>query len=270
MRFYRLTGLAGIAFVVLVGGFNVLLVASGPPLNDAEGADIAAYLMNNNAVMTTVTVVAPLIWVSLLVLGIGVFARVQRTDAERGGSWGALGLVGVLLICAMFSIASGTYVALNLGADSLAANPTVTEMIWRFNRAMFTLTARDSQSHSSVSRWPSNARDYLDTARAGWIRRRDLVARKRDGGDPRGQRQCSRPARLAGFVIWLGWVVTVSIRLLKEASQTATATGTTAAQSNRLLLPAFAFHSGQPESLRQSLTARTEVVAFTPARRRCP
>ncbi len=226
MPFQRLTGLAGIVFVVLVGGFNILLGASGAPLNAADAADIAGYLANNNATITTISVIAPLVWVSLLVFGIGVFAKVRSTDVDRGEAWGALGLVGVLLVCAMFSIVVGTYVALSLGADSLAANSALTEMIWRFNRAMFTLNGTGlAVALLGFSMAGERAR-FISTghARVGFVGA-VLSLASATAVTPVVNGSAVGLLGLAGFLVWLGWVVAVSIRLLRDASPTATAAG---------------------------------------------
>ena len=221
MPFQRLTGLAGIAFVVLVGGSNVLLGATGAPLYEADAAGLAGYLASHNATITTISVIAPIAWVSLLVFGVGVFAKVRSTDVERGEAWGNLGLIGVLLVCAMFSIVIGTHVALSLSVDSLAANAAVTEMIWRFNRAMFTLNGAGLAVALLGFSMAGKRAGFISTrhAQVGFVGA-VLSLASATAVTPVVNGSAVGLLGLAGFLVWLGWVVGVSIRLLRDASPT--------------------------------------------------
>ena len=139
MPYSRITGLAGILFVVLVVAVTLTFVSSSPPDNDATAVEIASYYTANGGLMTFVSVIAPLVWVCLLVFGSGVFAQVRAHETTKGEAWAYVGLLGILMQNAIFATVIATEVAFNVGADSVAANAGLTEVIWRFQRAMFTL-----------------------------------------------------------------------------------------------------------------------------------
>ena len=133
MSYSRVTDLAGVLFIMLVGAFNVAFGSSSPPDNDATAAEIASYNTANGGLMTFVSVLAPLIWICLPVFGSGVFARVRAHETTKGEAWAYVGLLGILMQNSIFATVIAIEVAFNVGSDALGANAGVTETIWRWH-----------------------------------------------------------------------------------------------------------------------------------------
>ena len=231
MSYSKMAGLAGVVFVALVAGFNVVIGSSSPPANDASAAEIASYYTANGHVPVVLSIVAPFVWVSLLVFGSGVFARVRVHDNSKDAAWSYVGLLGILMQNGFFAIVVATEVALGVGAATLSSDAGLTETIWRFQRAMFTLNGTSlaialtglsvaSLRAGFIPRWHA----YVGFLGAGLFLISAAATMPIVEGEP------IVFAGLAGFLLWLVWVLAMSVRLIREpdATPSATASATSA------------------------------------------
>ena len=229
MPYSRIAGLAGVLFVVLVVAVTVAVGSSSPPDNDATAAEITSYYTSNAGLWTFVSVIAPFVWVCLLVFGSGVFAQVRAHEAAKGEAWAYVGLLGILMQNAIFAPVIATDVAFSVGADSMAANAGLTESIWRFQRAMFTLNGTSlalaltgfsiaALRASFIPRWYA----YVGLGGAAFLFVAAVTV------TPAVEGTFAAFIGLPGFVLWLVWILTMALRLVREpAPLTAAAPGAT-------------------------------------------
>ncbi len=216
MHFSKITGIAGIVFVFLVGVFNIVLGASSPPANDASAAEIGSYYTANGGAMVLISVIAPLVWVALLVFGAGVFAKVRGHELGSGEAWGYIGLLGILMQNALFATVVAIDVAFNVGAESLAANAGVTEMLWRFQHAIFTLNGVSlalvltgfsiaALRAGLIPRWHASV-GFVSAA---------LLFASAASVTPAVEGSWAAFIGLPGFLLWLVWILSMGVRLIK-------------------------------------------------------
>ena len=231
MSYSRTAGLAGLLFVVLVGGFNIAMGSSSPPNNDATAAEIASYYTSNGGLLTAVSVIAPFVWASLLVFGSGVFAMVRASETTKAGAWAYVGLLGVLMQNAIFATVVATEVAFNVGVDSLAENPELTEAIWRFQKAIFTLNGTSLALALTgfsiaglqtvfIPKWHA----YLGFVSAA------LLFASAVAVTPALEGTGAAFIGLPGFVLWLVWILAMGIRLVRQPTPSSAGTEATATQ----------------------------------------
>ncbi|PKB64519.1 MAG: hypothetical protein BZY80_02705 [SAR202 cluster bacterium Io17-Chloro-G2] len=180
--------------------------------------------------MTVLSVIAPFVWVALLVFGSGVFAKVRAYETTKGEAWAYVGLLGVLMQNAIFATVVATEVTLNAGADSLAANAALTETIWRFQRAIFTLNGTSlalaltgfsvaALGAGFIPKWHA----YLGLAGAA------LLFVSAATVMPVVEGTGAVFIGLPGFVLWLVWILAMGVRLIREPISTGGATAETPA-----------------------------------------
>ena len=217
MSYSRIAGLAGILFVVAVVAVNVAVGSSSPPENDATPAEIASYYTVNGGLMTLVSVIAPVVWVCLLVFGSGVFVKVRARESTKGEAWAYIGLLGIVMQNAIFATVIATEVALNASVDALAANAGLTEVVWRFQRAMFTLNGTSlalaltglsiaALRSSFIPKW--HACVGLVGAAFLFVSAATVM--------PALEGTFFAFVGLPGFVLWLVWILAMGIRLVRE------------------------------------------------------
>ena len=208
---------------------SIVLGSSSPPDNDATAAEIASYYKANGGLLTFVSVIAPLVWVCLLVFGSGVFAQVRAHETTKGEAWAYVGLLGILMQNAIFATVIATEVTFNVGADEMAANAGLTEVIWRFQRAMFALNGTSlalALTGLSIAAWRASFipqwHAYVGLVGAALL----LVSAATV--TPAVEGTFAAFIGLPGFVLWLVWILATAIRLVQEpAPSGAAATGAT-------------------------------------------
>ena len=227
MSYSRVAGLAGVLFVVLVVVVTAAIGSSSPPDNDASAADIVSYYTDNGGLITLVSVVAPFVWVCLLVFASGVFAKVRAHEMTRGEGWVYVGLLGILMQNAIFVTVIATEVVINVGADSLGANAALTETVWRFQRAMFVLNGTSlalaltglsiaALRANFIPKWHA----YVGLVSAALLFASAVTVTPTVDGSP------TVFIGYPGFVLWLVWILVMAIRLVRESAPAkATATG---------------------------------------------
>lgn len=132
----RLAGWSAIGFAVLLVIQNALRSA-GAPANDAPAGDVLAYLASAQG---TLAILLALFVPGLLALfGFisGLLSRARRMGIET--PWSTFGLIGAILIGALFSASNAIEAALVAMAPQLASDPTLVSFAWHLHTAIFAL-----------------------------------------------------------------------------------------------------------------------------------
>ena len=208
----RLGGLAGLAFVGLVGSVNIILGSTGLPRAGASQAQVEQYFVDHGAASAAAASIATVVWLCLAVFGAGLVARLRQEDPTMVESWPLLGLAAVFMQNAIFTAVVATQVA--LGSESLSAESHW--LAWQLHNALFTL---NGSSLALILLAFSVA-----GLRCGLIRRWHaglgltaavLLASSSFTTPFHEEIEALGALGLVGFVLWLVWVATYSLVLLR-------------------------------------------------------
>jgi hypothetical protein len=134
----RITGAAGLLFFVAIVLQNV--VRSTGPLNGADATTILAYVTGQGTTLAILLGVFPIAFVALFVFVTGVRRLVRAADSTT--AWLAeIGLVGAIMIGAMFAASNAIEATLVAASQNLASEPTLLTTLWAFHGALFTLNS---------------------------------------------------------------------------------------------------------------------------------
>lgn len=132
----RLAGWLAIVFVVVLIIQNVLRSASAPA-NDASPADILRYVDSSQAMLSVLLALFVPGLLALFGFVSGFLARARRLGIDS--PWTTFGLVGVILIGALFSASNAIEAALVATAPQLTADAGLVSLLWRLHTALFAL-----------------------------------------------------------------------------------------------------------------------------------
>lgn len=109
MRLRSIAGLGGLVFVGLVGATNLAQGAAGRPFgNPGEPGylvDYLAYYADGGWILTLLGFTVPFIWAGLGVFGVGLAVTLLRREWQHAGeAWSVLGLVGIGMQNAIFPV----------------------------------------------------------------------------------------------------------------------------------------------------------------------
>lgn len=138
MDYRRWGALGGIVFATLVVTVNVIIGSSAKPEATAPAGEVAAWYAANGNVPTIVSVIAPIIWISLPVFAAGMLAY-TRSRSNGVNPWAVMAVAGVIMQNAIFSGVVATDSILAARASELAAQPQFTALLWDLNHAAMTL-----------------------------------------------------------------------------------------------------------------------------------
>jgi hypothetical protein len=208
----RLAGAAGLLFTATVV-FQNLLRGSGP-LNDASPAAVAAYYSGHHGSMALLLASFGLGFAALLTFVAGLSARAQ-TDEPQGAPWARLGLIGGVLIACTFTLVNVFEVGIDAAAVS-GASPAVLTVIVTLYWAAFGINLLSiGTALLGLSQAAARARlipRWLGLA--GLLGGPLLIA----GG--MGSVAIANGSHwlivgLVGFIVWLVFVITASVALLR-------------------------------------------------------
>jgi hypothetical protein len=207
----RLAGGGGLLFAAILVTQNI--IRAGAPGFAAGPAQVSAYFLHHR--------VAALVPLGLFPLGmIALFPFVAavwtRADREQTRWWASMGALGAATIAALFAVVNITEIVLTAKAGRLAASPAVVQALWGLHGAAFGLdlaaiaVALIGLSRAAVAvhlipawltvaAWPGAA--CLLTASAFTVALTNGAAWLAIG--------------LVGFLVWLVFVVTSSVSLLR-------------------------------------------------------
>jgi hypothetical protein len=209
--FHRLAGAGGLVFAGALVAQN-LIRASGPGFGAAP-AQVTAYFLHHRT-----AAIVPLGMFPVEMIALFAFVAAVRTSADsESGRWQAsMGTLGAASIAALFAIVNITEIALTAKARSLAASPAVVQALWAVHAAAFGLdmaaiavallgltyaaaSVRLIPGWLTVAAWPGAACLFIAAM---------FTVALANGAPLVG-------VSLIGFIIWLVFLVTASIRLLR-------------------------------------------------------
>ena len=209
----RAGGLAGIGFGLVVLTVNIILGSAGQPFAGAPKQEVLDFFATSESVVRLGSAFAPLAWICLGVFAAGVAAATRRASVARADGWALVGLVGAAMQNSLFAVVVACQLVLVNGDLST----DVAWGVWELHNAVFLLNAL-SLAVIMFSLSIAGLRSGLIRA---WHGRLGLVAAgvmaiaavtspwAADGG------ALAMPG-FAGFLMWLVWMITYSLVLVRE------------------------------------------------------
>jgi hypothetical protein len=207
----RLAGTGGLVFAAILVVQNI--IRAGAPGFDAAPAQVSAYFLDHRAAALVPLGLFPLGLLALFPFAAGVRARAQQEETRW---WAGVGVLGAATIAALFALVNITEIVLTAKAAQLASSTAVVQALWTLHAAAFGLdlaaiavaliglsraaaAMRLIPSWLALTAWPGAA--CLLTAAT-------FTVALADGGP-------WLAVGLAGFVVWIVFVITASVSLLR-------------------------------------------------------
>ena len=207
----RLAGTGGLVFAAILVADNIIR-ASAPGF-DAAPAQVSAYFLDHRAAALVPLGLFPAGLLAFFPFVAGLWARARQEDSRW---WASVGVLGAATIAALFAIVNITEIVLTAKAAQLASSPAVVQALSTLRAAAFGLdlaaigvaliglsraaaAMRLIPSWLALAAWPAAA--CLLTAST-------FTVALADGGP------WLAPA-LAGFIVWVVFVITASVSLLR-------------------------------------------------------
>jgi hypothetical protein len=208
----RLAGIGGLVFAATLLAQNI--IRAGSPGFGAAPAQVTAYFLHHRAAALVPLGLFPVEMIALFAFVAAVWAKADR-DENRW--WASVGTLGAATIAALFAVVNITEIVLTAKAGRLAASPAVVQALWAVHAAAFGLdlaaiavaliglsraaaSMRIVPAWLTVAAWPGAA--CLLTAAV-------FTVALANGGP-------WVAVGLAGFVVWLVFVITASVSLLRS------------------------------------------------------
>ena len=208
----RLGGFAGFVFLSVVISVNIILGAVGLPRAGAAKAEVLAFFADHDAVIGVTTSMATIVWLALAIFTAGIVAAVRSHERTSGESWSLLALGGAIMQNAIFTGVAALQVTVGIAALS----DDVTWGLWQVHNALFSLNG----AALAIVLVGGSVGGHRAGLLAGWQRSLGLVAASAlfasavltpftlDG-------HAVGTVGLAGFLMWLVWIASVSASLLR-------------------------------------------------------
>ena len=210
--FGRLAGTGGLVFAATLLAQNIIR-ASAPGFGAAP-AQVTAYFLHHRA-----AALVPLGLFPVEMIALFAFAAAAWTMADRRQSrWQAsVGMLGAATIAALFAIVNITEIVLTAKAGPLGGSPAVVQALWAVHAAAFGLDLAAiavallglSYAAASVRLIPAWLTVVAWLGAACLLIAAVFTVALTDGGP-------WVAVGLAGFVIWLVFVITASVSLLRD------------------------------------------------------
>jgi hypothetical protein len=205
LRQTKAAGLSAIGFATMIVLANLLLVPSGPPLPGADAGTAAEFFNSEAGIVGLTSALTPLAWVFVTVFGAGAVATL------RGDAWALAGFAGLILLVATFVGVIATRLALTENGTASAAG------LWALNEALFTLNgtflalAMTGLSISGLTaglirRWHASlgfagaALQFTSATLTPLVMEHGALGL----------------IGLAGWLLWVGWLVVYGITLIRH------------------------------------------------------
>ena len=206
----RLAGAGGLVFAATLVADN--LIRASAPGFDAAPAQVSAYFLDHRAAALVPLGLFPLGLLALFPFAAGLWARARQESRW----WASAGVLGAATIAALFAIVNITEIVLTAKAAQLASSPAVVQALWTLRAAAFGLdlaaiavaliglsraaaAMRLIPSWLALTAWPGAV--CLLTAAT-------FTVALADGGP-------WLAVGLAGFIVWVVFVITASVSLLR-------------------------------------------------------
>ena len=213
MLSHRVGGLAGLGFLVLVGSANIILGVAGQPSPGASPAEVNEFFASSGAAVGAASSIATLVWICLALFAGGIVARLRQKAPDRVESWPLVGLGAAFMQNTIFSMVVACQIVLStadLSSESASA-------LWQLHNALFTLNGTSlalvllsfsiaGLRAGLIRRWHGT----LGLVAAATLALSSFLTPIHIDGGP------LILVGLAGFLMWLVWIATYSITLLRE------------------------------------------------------
>jgi hypothetical protein len=221
MDYRRWGALGGIVFATLVVAVNVIIGSSAKPEATASASEVAAWYSGNISIPIIVSILAPIIWISLPVFAAGMLAY-TRSRSEGVNPWAVMAVAGVVMQNAIFSGVVATDSILATRATELATQPQFTALLWDLNHAAMTL------NHASLVIAAGGLAMALLTSRVAptWLGGLGLVAAGLFSLSaiqvvPALEASPTSLVVFPAFFAWVAFVAIASVTMLRRAPMTA-------------------------------------------------
>ena len=133
-NFTRIAGACGLGFAAVIVLANVPLQLAGMPLTATDPAATLGFVTSGAPMIRLSAAIAPLGWLLSTFFAVGVVTVVRKAEWRRRDGWSVLGLAGVLLQNATFTLV----VAGRLATVTAGSEPAVLGL-WALQDAVFVL-----------------------------------------------------------------------------------------------------------------------------------
>ncbi|MBI2168687.1 MAG: hypothetical protein HYU28_04180 [Actinobacteria bacterium] len=211
----RWAGLAGAAFAVSVAVQNVWSGSVGiEPDPDAPTAKVLEKFTEHASEYGLLGV-----WVAVNLVLLAVFlGGTSRRFAEGDRDWARVGLVGGTMLLVLFPMASAPVTALAIGGDALRSSPDLVGILWDLHLVIFAFAgvalgialfglSRAAVSAGLVPNWFR----VVGPVGAALITAGSVPVKAVGEGSP------ELMFGLAGFLVWLLFLVMAGVRIWREA-----------------------------------------------------
>ncbi len=207
----RLAGTGGLVFAATLVADNIIR-ASAPGF-DAAPAQVSTYFLDHRVAALVPLGLFPLGLLAFFPFAAGLWARARQEESRW---WASIGVLGAATIAALFAIVNITEIVLTAKAAQLASSPAVVQALWTLRAAAFGLdlaaiavaliglsraaaAMRLIPSWLALAAWPGAA--CLLTASV-------FTVALANGGP-------WLAVGVAGFIVWVVFVMTASVALLR-------------------------------------------------------
>jgi hypothetical protein len=207
----RLAGIGGLVFAATLLAQNI--IRAGSPGFGAAPAQVTAYFLHHRAAALVPLGLFP---VEMIALFAFVAAVWTKADREENRWWASVGTLGAATIAALFAVVNITEIALTAKAGQLAASPAVVQALWALHAAAFGLDLAAiavaliglSRAAASMRLIPAWVTVVAWPGAACLLIAAVFTVALANGGP-------WVAVGLAGFVVWLVFVITASVSLLR-------------------------------------------------------
>jgi len=132
----RIAGIGAITFAVLATTANLVIPDA---LDwDAPGADVVSWVHQHHVALALTVMLYPLASVALMVYGAGFLNRARRTGDETTAVFAMVGVLGMMMIAALFGIVEVGRLSL-VALNGSGADPSLFQFAWHIETASFML-----------------------------------------------------------------------------------------------------------------------------------
>lgn len=216
ITFPRVSGAAGLGFVLLLIAANLILTSAGfPTPSDAVGIDqVTEVFAAERAALRLASALLPAAWLLATLFTAGVVSRLWATDRTSARAWSLVGFAGVIMQCAVFTGVEATRLGLGSAATG---DPAAVPGLWGLYNALFGFNqvflatallglSIGGSSAGVISRWHA----VVGLAGAALLFASATAS-------PYGIEDVNPLALLGlvGWLLWLVWIVVFSWLLLR-------------------------------------------------------
>jgi hypothetical protein len=208
----RLAGTGGLVFAATLVVQNI--IRANAPGFDAAPAQVTAYFLDHRAAVLVPLGLFPAGLLALFPFTAGVWARARQEESRW---WAGAGALGAATIAALFAIVNITEIVLAAKAARLASSPAVVQALWTLHAAAFGLDLAAiavaliglSRAAASIPLIPAWLAVAALPGAACLLTAAVFTVALANGGP-------WLALGLAGFIVWLVFVITASIALLRR------------------------------------------------------